>query len=125
MKPIEKLIEQEVRRLAKEAPNNIYTMDNASQSCSYTKGICSDGSIGCIFGQAIKAIGLANTPALLYGKDTTSIRELLQEIIGRPSFYFVMWCEKVQNAQDSLHPWARAIKIADLDVPHLLENRRE
>ena len=45
-----------VNKLIEENPDNLYN-GTIEDSCSYVAGKCSNGSIGCLIGQALDRIG--------------------------------------------------------------------
>lgn len=98
----------EVRKLAAEKPDNTYTRPGGKQCC-YDAGVCTDGSVGCIFGQALARLG---HPA----SGTYTINSILfnREQLGlardRPAG---LWCSYVQDWQDEGFTWARAVEYAD------------
>jgi hypothetical protein len=79
----------------------------------YTKGKCSDGSFGCIFGQALQNLTIDQD--LLQKHDTKRISNLLPLIIDLScsNITALDWCRVVQSAQDSGISWINAINSAD------------
>lgn len=103
----------EVRRLAAESPDCKYPY---GKGCFYTRGECTNGSTGCIVGQAFRRMGLdcasldssdRHTPSagmacLNLGLEDTAIK-------GANA----VWLSTVQAFQDSGHTWGQAVADAD------------
>lgn len=108
---IEQII-SEVRRLAKQWPDNIYkkpSTDGTFQGmCSYDKGACEpSGEIGCIFGQAFRNLGMELT-------GSHSIDEVLTNQLDIEASHPLMnWCKLAQSQQDDERPWEECIEFAD------------
>lgn len=96
-----------VRAIAAERPNTRYLKDG--YSCSYTRGPCDDGTVGCIFGQAFQKLGFK----LPIGYDQVPIHRLLDKTDIDTTYDQAEWCRIIQNFQDSGDTWADAIKTAD------------
>lgn len=104
----------EVRRLAKEAPDNKYERVDGvdidgnvyNKACFYDKGDCSDGTVGCIFGQAFTRLGLSV-------KGNMHIRSLLFSIGIESNSEEQVWCGHVQVTQDKGSTWREAVDSAD------------
>jgi hypothetical protein len=94
-----------VRELAKERPSNKYL----NKPCFYLKGNCSDNTIGCIFGQALVALGYSFVES-----GAMNIDVLLQK-----KFDFALtlkqrvWICRVQVNQDADKTWAQSVQEAD------------
>jgi hypothetical protein len=105
-----------VRKLAAAHPNNHYKKDPTETRCSYDKGSCDNGSVGCIFGQALNALGHSVT-------GTTSIvgviidSGLIESRIDVPPSPALSWCSVVQQRQDRHESWADAVHKADIAFP--------
>ena len=99
-----KKVYDEARRLVEESPDNIYKApDGEYADCSYIKGKCSNGSVGCLFGQAIKNV---HPNFDLEPHEGEGIRLVLDESFvfgGIPHF-----CSYVQSAQDGGSTWKNA-----------------
>ena len=102
-------VEREVRLLAKESPNNVYESVSGN-GCLYTRGRCSNGSQGCIVGQALCRLGFETHCAEQDTFDVADVSTLLEclGISGDPT-----WLQSVQEWQDAGFPWHRAIARAD------------
>jgi hypothetical protein len=108
----------EVRRIAAERPDTVYRQPSTSCGCFYEKGECTDGSVGCIFGQALNNLGYPVT-------GTASI-----DIIARSRFVgnclvILAWCREVQNVQDGGLSWGDAIISANTKWPIVQELPKE
>lgn len=105
-----------VRQLAQNNPDNTYEEyhdEGKLRACSYTKGECSNGTLGCIMGQAI----LALDPSYDFAdKDQASIYNLIHEQLlldPRPCNKDSEWLSLVQDSQDDSETWSNAVRIAD------------
>ena len=107
---INQLIET-VRELAKEDPDNIYKNLNNQVLCFYNKGNCLNGTIGCIFGQAFRKLGIDDTT--LNNFEYKSIAEIISHNFPNCDRKLVMWCREVQSHQDKGYSWSESIKQAD------------
>jgi hypothetical protein len=107
--PLEDIV-KEVKRLVIESPENVYKkpLDDGDNNCSYSKGICTNGAVGCIFGQALKNLGI-NTSTL---DDASSIYGLY-EITSDSDKNLLNWCVSVQSAQDNGKTWGKAVEDAN------------
>lgn len=105
-----------VRALAAAAPENVYQKYNG-RSCSYTHGECSNGTLGCILGQAMAAEGIdthsigegafdevVSSLPKLFGYDTA------EQAMGSAQYE---WLKAVQEAQDGGATWAEAVGRTD------------
>lgn len=118
---------EKVREFANQYPDGVYSN---SGSCCYTIGTVKDGpeQCGCIFGQAIKALGgtIEEKIAQVNGADCTfvegctgmpNITALLETrfpyVFNTASYLQLNWCIAVQRYQDSQMKWGDAIKFAD------------
>jgi hypothetical protein len=87
--------------------------------CKYADGICSDNTVGCLFGQALSNLGVDvkrfdKYPMPLNGEGTytPAIDRILQnEFVGTEQE--LNWCAKVQEYQDNGCSWGEAIKEVD------------
>lgn len=111
-------VETEIRRLAKENPDNIYYRD--SDLCYYTRGNCLNGSVGCIVGQALMNLGVPK--GLLAKEDqddeTIGAASLLHRLAVKPSGRqnFSDWLVFVQMEQDFGGKWGQAVASADREA---------
>lgn len=138
MNIVEKIVAK-VREIAAARPDTVYGTYPDGTGCLYTLGICSDGSCGCLFGQAIKEVDpkayamIADLEIVDLG-GTGTIRDI---IVGNKFDMFfdedvdpdsddsnlvamLNWCERVQMLQDGnlmqnrpRKPWGEAIAEAD------------
>lgn len=107
-------VKAEVERLAKEKPDNVYSNGRGGSSlCMYTQGTCQDGSVGCIFGQAFRNLGI--NPALIAKLDEDALNaaaalHFLNITRLPPSGHVAEnWVTAVQNSQDAGDPWGDAV----------------
>lgn len=104
-----RLLVTAVRQLAADCPDCKYIRP-AIGSCSYSKGQCTNGSVGCIIGQALAALGI-DVSAL----DTNGVmnaRTVLTRLGGFDDAA-IEWADGVQGKQDNGATWVEAIKFAD------------
>lgn len=100
------LLIAQIRELAKKAPNNLYIKpDEKYNTCCYDRGTCTDGSIGCIFGQALRALGLEL-------KGAATISSVLSDNQIPCSESEKHWCATVQRLQDQGKTWSEALRLA-------------
>lgn len=101
-------VEREVRELAKQFPNTVYTAPNV---CSYLRGPAGPGE-GCVFGQALAKLGVS--PDFLKGYEGITIGTLLNEALAStPLIEQYDWANIVQGSQDFGTPWGSAVARAD------------
>lgn len=107
---IDELI-KEVRRLASESPDNIYL----DRVCRYNSGENSNGSRGCIFGQAFRNLGFMQI------QEEKTVRYVLSEAQGiEGDTQLLFWCDCVQAYQDSCKAWSECVAMADNEYKHLV-----
>jgi hypothetical protein len=113
-----------VRELAIARPETVYRPAPTGQTspaahCSYLGGTCSDGTLGCLVGQALLAVGF--TVEQLRSVDLFGIEEALDKLhpfeLTDHQYQQVRWLESVQNAQDNGYAWREAIAIANQEEP--------
>lgn len=95
-------IYKEVKRLVTESPDNHYNKPNPDdKTCSYFKGLCDNGSVGCLFGQAI-----INTYPNYYLKDIEGQGVIIafENVLSGLSKFF----NSVQSKQDGGWSWKEA-----------------
>jgi hypothetical protein len=116
---IEQLI-LEVRRLAKESPENKYTPELADETaslikaCFYNKGKCTNGAVGCIFGQAFRNLG-SPIPLVYDNGNGAGIKSIFAGLdITHPNQNLIEWCLEAQRNQDSSYTWEKCITEADI-----------
>lgn len=109
-----------VLELAETSPDNKYIMEDSSVGCLYTSGSCSNGAVGCIFGQALTALNpdLRGYLETVDNRDTGKnidvvLRELkdngeLEMLNG--AHMVVSACARLQNQQDSGKAWRDALE---------------
>jgi len=119
----------ELRKIVQLKPETIYS--SGGHGCKYADGTCSDGSIGCLFGQVLSNLGedvkrFDNYPMLCQENIyyTPAIDKILtNEFEGTAEE--INWCAKVQEHQDNGCSWKEAVKEADLQFalePSAIEN---
>lgn len=106
-----------VRQMATERRENRYRVCAANGSCGYEHGICTDETIGCIFGQAFLALGV--TP------ENMPVGGTICYVLGHHDvthdFVELDWCRLVQGNQDRGEPWGSCVGAADRNYPQVKE----
>jgi len=98
----------EVHRLAEADPGNRYL----EADCYYTMGACTNGSSGCIMGQALTALGYGEMLAHLDAEAPKGIERALARLGITAERDEIAWLETVQHWQDRGDPWREAVKRA-------------
>ena len=118
-----KIVER-VRQVAAERPDNEYKGVPLGQPrsgiCGYTFGTCSDGTVGCIFGQVLQEFPEIELP------DESNEDECLNQCIwdvletnlrlnpdDKETNEALTWCQDIQENQDAGQSWESAVKNAD------------
>ena len=120
---IEKIISK-VRELAFHSPDNVYSVNDEGH-CLYNAGTCSDGSIGCIFGQAFKELGLDwgewgdSNPV-----NCCSASQVVEHFDGETSDTMLKWCDCIQKEQDVGKSWRASISLADSEYRYWEEKQK-
>ncbi len=99
-----------VRKIAAERPDIKYNHSN----CFYDDLKCTDGSVGCLLGQGLAAIGW-----ILYDegyRHEISISDLLVQAGYREADTRIRWCSRVQTRQDICSAWGKCIEYADEEI---------
>ncbi len=110
----------DVRKTAAERPSVVYL----DKDCRYAAGNCSDGSIGCIFGQVLSNLGVDvkeyDATDNGYGENIVpDINHILNEDSFVGNERDIHWCDLVQEYQDSGLSWEEAVKTADDEIVNL------
>ncbi len=103
MDNLDRLI-SEVRKIASERPN----VTSDTKSCMYDSGVCSDGSVGCLFGQGFEAIGWKPYSP---NNSNLSVLGVLDSHYGDNDK--LDWCSEVQDCQDNGMSWGESVKSVD------------
>jgi hypothetical protein len=101
-------LEKTVRELATDAPDNVYEKPDDFNTCCYSRGECTNGSVGCLIGQAMAKHGYDVSLLDFDGSLLASEACAYFNIIGR-----TIWLNEVQSSQDEGHEWLQAISYAD------------
>jgi len=120
-----KQLYDKVIELAQKYPENIYNrsklLGSINSGCYYTAGTCSNGSEGCIVGQALLSldpslneilnaidIGIVET----HGGDTT-VRDVLEQLglikLENMSDYYITCLGQIQEKQDRGIKWSECV----------------
>ena len=108
-----------VRALAIAAPDNVYL--DAGRGCYYTRGDCENGSVGCIFGQAL-APEYKERLAAIDQHSACNIDDAITQLgIGADVSSAAIadridWCNIIQQSQDSGETWRDAVAFADSNI---------
>lgn len=107
-----------VKELAQASPDNRYSkpMEILSRvectACSNIRGLCTNGSEGCIIGQALLALGVDR--AILADHEHDSVRNLLRATsdLYDKNTVEMEWLVHVQLNQDGGLAWSYAVQEA-------------
>lgn len=118
----------------KKSPDVCYAGSEEYGGCSYSSGVCTDKSVGCLIGQVLAEFGFdvfqlrdgngagrINDLIKLYHEDTETKIDLLDP----NSFTKVqrMWLGHIQIHQDQKVKWSEALRLANEGIgehPHFL-----
>ena len=112
-----------ITKYGRERADVVYS-PKEGDDCLLLKGTCTDGSVGCIWGQAAKELGMPDDVLKLIddeNKDAEKMLDLLEnrELLVRDpgmSAYdrndFQYWANVVQSNQDQGDTWGEAITKA-------------
>lgn len=117
-------IDQFVRETVRMAISNrdtTYAKEEEGGDCSYSRGVCSNGAAGCLFGQVLANLGIE--PSSL--PDSRTIACLLKNEIaftvdwndrdkGEDRERIVRWAYRMQVEQDRGESWGRCLDVANL-----------
>lgn len=105
-----KEVEAEIRRLAAESPDNVYR-GGEDAGCLYTLGTCTNGSKGCIVGQALCRLGFEEQCKEMDRSGGQNADDMLRacNILGD-----YRWINTVQGAQDEEMKWGEAVELAEV-----------
>ena len=109
-----KQILKTVKELAKENPDTVYVSPNDEGLCFYTKGACSNGTEGCIIGQALVKLGVPKETLAELDEKSQDITGLLRnlDMVDLATFDdndYLDELTKIQNRQDSGCSWGEAV----------------
>jgi hypothetical protein len=99
----------EVQRIAEAAPENQYL----EADCHYTQGACTNGSSGCIVGQALTALGYGQQLAILDDERPQGILRVIARLGITGEQGQLDWLETVQDWQDRGDPWRDVVARAE------------
>lgn len=99
---VEELIAR-VRQLAEDEFTNRYHRVGGG-SCLYDEGTCTNGSVGCIFGQAWPSL-TGFRPIAVFLEKLNATEEQIE------------WCRSVQEDQDNAQTWGASVENADRLYP--------
>lgn len=81
--------------------------------CSYSDGVCTDGSVGCVFGQVFKKLGVQIDDKW----NCVSIGGLLTRLKIPYTVPQRKWLLEIQSSQDRNETWSSVLKTADAVIP--------
>jgi hypothetical protein len=112
---IEQLV-AEVTRLAQENPENSY--EQTAIACYYNKGTCTNGTVGCIFGQAFRNLEQPLEDIFDSHCGNTGIRIgiVLKELKLNNIPELVNWCSEFQYWQDRHCSWNQCLVNANKSI---------
>lgn len=99
-----------IQALVAKSPDNVY--DGGDGNCYYARGVCTDGSIGCIIGQALLAEGYSQYEVEKFDNQTNGLTAL--DVLRRLEYdeneaKFAQLC---QESQDRGEKWVDAFDNA-------------
>ena len=116
-------LRQEVREFAKQHPDVKYVTDSDDPNamCFYTKGECTNGTKGCIYGQVLSKLGYKELLESIDGEYRSgenfmpTIKDVITKHLSDPLFEHeeLSWHELVQSTQDDGVCWGDAVELAD------------
>lgn len=109
-------VKSKIRELAAAAPTNYYSQvvtTSGERACMYTQGECSNGTVGCIVGQALCALGFRKQCEEIDAKGGDTAEVMLQACGLKVTAKDYYWFFKVQVYQDMGFMWSDAIVVAD------------
>lgn len=99
-----------IREAASQRGENIYSSPSSeTSSCYYGKGTCTDGTVGCIFGQVWPELKAYEEESIFSILDSMNIGTSIQK----------SWCSEVQSNQDKGLSWREAVERADQKYPEV------
>lgn len=94
----------------KKNPNNVYGKVNQYiPGCFYTKGKCTDESVGCVFGQVLTMLGF-KMAQFDDGENSPGIQEVCKQLGIFGAETTMNKLRKIQKRQDRLRSWGECIK---------------
>ena len=105
-----KEIVKSVRKLARKHPKVWYDKGKESYCC-YSRGLCSNNSVGCIFGQVLSSYGI--DVVSIDNRGAEDIDALLSELGINWEDVDQDWFREVQEHQDNGMTWGESIELAD------------
>lgn len=105
---------QATRELAAEFPDNVYEKEVQRINCFYTKGPCSNGSCGCLIGQALIKAGVPKERLEEFDAKEQGGVSTVAYFLGIPLVNDKLWwLESVQSWQDMGNSWRACIEHAE------------
>lgn len=105
---------REVRALANQSPEFVYTIVDPRGSCLY---VHEDGQGGCIVGQALMALGVSAME--LGNHEGDAAPSVIRDLGIEASLEEELWLDGVQTYQDDGETWSFAVRTTDM----AMENR--
>lgn len=100
-----------VKAIIQSRPDVIYStiLEDGLGACYYSKGKCSDGTLGCVFGQAFQAMGFKIPSA----NDSDSINSIIENFAVGVTQRQQDMCEGIQDWQDKENTWKTSLDMAN------------
>ena len=111
-----KTLVKTVRDIVRERPDVRY---QAQRACSYIAGNCTDGSVGCLIGQALVKLGVTFDADETTKRISTLVQPFCDDSTDELRKYnnaANTWLAHVQSAQDHKEVWIDCVTYADADV---------
>lgn len=108
-----KTLVKTVREIVRKRPDVIY---EAKHTCSYIAGNCTDGSVGCLIGQALVKLGVTFDADETTKRISTLVQPFRDDSTDEAKKYNDVardWLQHVQCAQDRKEAWIDCITYAD------------
>jgi hypothetical protein len=103
---------REVRKVANESKTTKYLpLEGPGGLCHYDKGACTNGSRGCIVGQAWRRVWKGEATL------ATVIASALFDLDDDGGWQILRWLDVVQEQQDQGATWGDAVASADKSSP--------
>ena len=102
----------EVRKLADERPNFIYSPPEGDSYCQYWHD--ATDTPGCIFGHALANLGVDVSSIKRSASIDVTLVEILGDDYNKIPDYVGNWFMKVQEYQDEDYPWRYAVDTSDM-----------
>lgn len=103
-------LKKQILALVKRFPDNVYKPYGKYHNCSYTKGKCTNGSKGCLFGQALIKLKVDPDKLKKLDREIRPIDNLLDQLGIKYTEKQRQWLMAVQDGQDKKLTWKDALR---------------